>query len=68
MNPPKDKKIKKSSQRDSILFNTQIFQSDFYEGYKSVFIDLTKPLGWAYTLFTKEILNLQEKKQHKRKI
>ena len=62
MNPPKDKKIKKSSQRDSILFNTQIFQSDFYERYKSVFIDLTKPLGWSYTLFNKENLNLQEKK------
>ena len=24
-------------------------QSEFYERYKSVFIDLTKPLGWSYT-------------------
>ena len=57
-NPPRDKETKKSSKKDSILFNTQIFQFDFYNRYKSVFIDLTKPLGWSYTLFTKEILNL----------
>ena len=53
----RQRKTLKETQSYSLL------QSNFYERYKSVFIDLTKPLGWSYTLFTKDILDLQEKKR-----
>ena len=42
----RQRKALKEDQFYSILNNSP---SEFYERYKSVFIDLTKPLGWSYT-------------------